>query len=252
MIKQLGISLLSRFGYVVKRRRSGIQRRGDTRAEAINSADLMLLLHGKNIYEGYDFKEIPPDTQGWGSDSKAFGKLIEEIRPRLIIEVGTWKGGSAITMANALRESGGGIVLCVDTWLGAVEMWNDKSDPERFLSLRCKQGFPQVYFTFLANVCHAGLQDFIVPFPLHSSSAALWLMMHGVLADMIYVDDASHEEEDVYQDLLDYYELVRPKGVLFGDDWSWTGVRSAVTRFAAERKVQINHLDDKWVIRKNG
>jgi hypothetical protein len=209
----------------------------------------MQALHVNNIYEGFDYEAVGESLQGWGSDSKAFETLITELKPELIIEVGTWKGGSAITMAKTLKAQGIGKILCIDTWLGAIEMWDNHSDPERYLSLKCKHGFPQVYYTFLANVCYAGLQDLIVPFPLHSSSAALWLMMHGVAAEMIYVD-ASHEEDDVYQDMLDYYALVRPGGVLFGDDWSWTGVRSAVTRFAAENKVTITHIEDKWVIKK--
>jgi predicted O-methyltransferase YrrM len=66
---------------------------------------------------------------------------------------------------------------------------------------------------------------------------------------MIYVD-ASHEEEDVYQDLVSYWDLVRPGGVLFGDDWTWDGVRLAVQRFADEQGIVIRHRHDKWELRK--
>ena len=67
----------------------------------------------------------------------------------------------------------------------------------------------------LANVCHKGFQDMIVPFPQTASIAALWFRCYGIVADMIYLD-ASHEEEDVYQDLSNYWEIVANNGVLLG------------------------------------
>lgn len=145
--------------------------------------------------------------------------------------------------------AGRGKILCIDTWLGAIEFWENQSDPERFQALQCKHGYPTVYFNFLANVCHAGLQDVIIPFPLHSSSAALWLMRHGLTSKMIYID-ASHEEDDVYQDLIDYYQITAPGGVIFGDDWNWAGVKSAVTRFAGERGLRVSNAENNWIIRR--
>ena len=152
-------------------------------------------------------------------------------------------------MADLLKAQGGGLILCIDTWLGAIEFWTNQADPERYQALDCRHGYPQVYYHFLANVCHAGHQDRIVPFPIHSASGALWLLQHGLAADMIYID-ASHEEDDVYQDLLDYYALVRPGGILFGDDWDWPGVQAAVLRFARENRLRIEPCHDKWVVQK--
>ena len=66
---------------------------------------------------------------------------------------------------------------------------------------------------------------------------------------MIYVD-ASHEEEDVYQDLCSYWEIVSDRGILFGDDYSWDGVRLAVERFAKEEGRKVTFNADKWVLHK--
>jgi predicted O-methyltransferase YrrM len=209
----------------------------------------MSALHGGCIYEGFDYLSHPYDPAGWGGTSPVFSLLITEHKPSFIIEVGSWKGSSAITMANLLAEQGGGTILCVDTWLGAIEFWENQADLDRFQALRCQHGYPQVYYTFLANVCHAKHQETIVPFPIHSSSAALWLLRHGLVADMVYID-ASHEEEDVYQDLADYFQLLKPGGILFGDDWNWPGVQSAVKRFASESRLRISPSYDKWIIQK--
>ncbi|MEM1059620.1 MAG: class I SAM-dependent methyltransferase [Verrucomicrobiota bacterium] len=239
--------VLGKLGYTVKRRRPGRATAGVASDDNVEPANLMAALHGRDIYEGFDFHAIPEDLVGWGSDSPAFAELVAQHQPRFVIEVGTWKGGSALSMARAMKQHGGGVILCIDTWLGALEFWSDKADPERFQALECKHGYPSVYYRFLANVCHQGQQDVIVPFPLHSASAALWLLRHGLAADLCYLD-GSHEEEDIYQDLLDYSQLTHSGGILFGDDWSWSGVQAAVKRFAGERQLPIQHCHDKWVL----
>ena len=140
-------------------------------------------------------------------------------------------------------------IVCVDTWLGALEFWTDQNDPERYSNLQLRHGYPSVYYQFLANVCHKGFQDMIVPFPQTASIAALWFRCYGIVADLIYLD-ASHEEEDVYQDLCNYWAIVANNGVLFGDDYSWDGVRLAVERFAKEERRQVSFVADKWILRK--
>jgi hypothetical protein len=236
------------FGYSVKRRHPGIPRDGKLGSVNVSVKDLMQAVHGEDIYETFDYQTYTNDLVGWGGDSKAFAELIREAKPELIIEVGSWKGASAVTMANAMKAEGlSGRILCIDTWLGALEFWSDQSDPLRFRALECKNGYPSVFYRFLANVCHAGHQQRIVPFPLPSSAAALWLMRTDLRADLIYID-ASHEEEDVYQDLIDYGTLLKPGGRMFGDDWSWSGVRAAVEHYAKENNLTIRHLHDVWVL----
>lgn len=239
---------IGRLGYTMKRRRPGIRRSESDQETQVTVEDLMHSLHGEDVFEGFDYQSYPSDVTGWGGDSPAFAELIHEIKPSLIIEVGSWKGASAITMADALAaEKLPGKILCIDTWLGALEFWADQSDPERFQALERRHGYPSVYFRFLANVCHSGHSGRIVPFPMPSTAAALWLMRTDLRAELIYLD-GSHEEEDVYQDLLDYHILLKPGGKIFGDDWDWSGVRAAVERFADDEGLPIRHLHDKWVL----
>lgn len=246
-------TVLYKAGYSVKRIQPVARPKdaGGPVESAVSAEELMSLLHRENPYEGFDYQSIPFDGHGWGGQSPAFRELIAELKPDFIVEVGTWKGASALEMAAAARELGLKTrILCVDTWLGALEFWTDQNDPERYLSLRLKNGYPSVYYQFLANVCHRGFQDAIVPFPQTSYIASLWLRRQGLRSPMIYVD-ASHEEEDVYQDLCSYWDLVRKGGVLFGDDYGWDGVRLAVERFAKEEGKRVEFIADKWVLRKD-
>ena len=98
-------------------------------------------LHQTDPYKGFDPSAWPDDASGWGSDSAAFGELVEKHRPTRLIEVGTWKGGSALTLAGHLERLGlDAEILCVDTWLGALEMWTDLDHTDRHGSLNLKHG----------------------------------------------------------------------------------------------------------------
>ena len=240
-------------GYSVKRirhvPRASVPARN--KSGGIGTPDVRRLLHKSDPYDGFDFASLPFDAHGWGGQSPAFRELISQTKPGLIVEVGTWKGASALEMAAVIRDLGLPTqIVCIDTWLGALEFWTDQTDSKRYLSLQKKNGYPSVYYQFLANVCHQGFQGQITPFPQTASNAALWFRYYGIAADLVYLD-ASHEEEDVYQDLCNYWEIVAGKGLLFGDDYhSWDGVRLAVDRFAKEERRKVAFVADKWVLRK--
>ncbi len=241
-------SLLYRCGYSIKRIRPlPAAHRPKSSADPV---DIRKLLHAADPYAGFDATQIPLDLHGWGSDSPAFRQLLTELKPRLAVEVGTWKGGSAIQMADLIAELGLPTeILCIDTWLGALEFRTDHDDPERYRSLALKHGYPTVYYQFLANVVHRGHQARIIPFPQTSQTGALWLRWFDLRAGMIYID-GSHEEEDVYADLIASWEVLAAGGAIFGDDYGWDSVRLAVERFAREQRMKTEFRADKWVFRK--
>src|SRR5215475_2445265 len=107
-----------------------------------------------------------------------------------MIEVGTWKGASAVKTAELMKHYHipEPQLICVDTWLGSVENWLNRNNTKDFCT---KWGRPDLYNTFLANVARAGHDDVIVPFPTDSSTAAKFFLRKGMQADAIYID-ASH------------------------------------------------------------
>lgn len=207
-------------------------------------------LHGTSPYAGFNPARFPPDLQGWGSADPAFRALIAELRPALIVEVGSWKGASAIHMASLCREfSLDTRIICVDTWLGSTEHvlglrpgWKE--------SLRPRHGYPRLYYTFLANVLRSGHASRIIPLPNSSDNAAVVLRELGVRPELIYID-AAHEQDCVYRDLTNYWELLAPAGALLGDDFAkFPGVRQAVHRFVAETGASLDDRGDKYVLRR--
>ena len=251
MIKSLLKTLCYRLGYSITKLRPAVAAGGmGTDAPDGGVARLLPMIHAVSPYQDFPLAEYPGDLQGWGSQSVAFDELLARLKPARIIEVGTWKGGSAIHMAKVAHKLGiCPEIICVDTWLGAVEFWTDQKDPDRYLALKCRNGYPSVYYQFVANVIHQECEDLITPFPQTATIAALWFRRYGVQAGLIYID-GSHEEDDVYADLVSYWDLVLPGGILAGDDWAWDGVRLAASRFAKEQGLKITHLADKWYLEK--
>ena len=212
---------------------------------------LTTLLHEKSPYEGFDPDTYPADLQGWGSDDPIFRDLIAVVKPKIIVEVGTWKGASAIHMAQIARELGLDTkIICVDTWLGSPEHFLAKQPGWRE-SLLISNGMPHLYFTFLSNVIRSGFTDCIVPLPSTSENAAVILREIGIRPDLVYVD-AAHEEEPAYRDFRLYWDLLTADGVLLGDDYvGWEGVTRAANRFAREVQSPMAGKPGKFVISRS-
>jgi hypothetical protein len=67
------------------------------------AAELLGKLHPVDPYAGFPYKDYPLDLQGGPEDSTLAG-LIAEMRPGLVIEVGCWKGATAVALATQLRS----------------------------------------------------------------------------------------------------------------------------------------------------
>jgi hypothetical protein len=57
---------------------------------------------GNHIYDNLNL--LPEDLQGWNGNDEIFEALILETNPNIIIEVGTWKGQSTITMGKTIKK----------------------------------------------------------------------------------------------------------------------------------------------------
>lgn len=198
---------------------------------------------------------VPEDLQGWGSDDPIFGQVIERVRPSLIVEVGSWKGRSAVNMARLCeRLNLQTTLICVDTWLGSLENYAKHTDVNRGLheALKFEAGYPTLHRQFMSNILHAGLRERIIPLPVTSTIAARLLAEKAVQADLVYLD-ASHDYEDCSRDLENYWPLVREGGILFGDDYIfWPGVTQAVDQFVARHGLIGIKRAGKFAVSKGG
>ncbi len=181
---------------------------------------------------------------GWQSESVVFNDVIEEIKPKTIIEIGSWVGASAIHMAKCLKANNINDfqILCVDTFLGSnASLWI-----ENFINV--DNVFQEQYNQFNINVTNSGFNKNISALPMTSSSAAELCQILNVQVDLIYID-AGHQEKEVYDDLNDWWPISTK--MVFGDDYSetWSGVKKAVNRFAQEKNINFQEKDSKFILR---
>jgi predicted O-methyltransferase YrrM len=190
------------------------------------------------------------DEQGWNSDHAIFEEVFKRHRPKMVCEIGTWKGASVFHM-HALAKAYGlqTHFICVDTWLGSNDvLW---LDPEFRKLLRLTHGYPDVFRQFIRNVVARHAQKDISPFPITSTAAARVFKKLNIKFDAVYID-AGHEEEEVYADLALYYDLVVDGGAIFGDDYdpSWPGVVRAVDAFCHQKNVRLETGTNKFYFAK--
>lgn len=202
-------------------------------------------------YNGLHPNDQTKFSVGWGSDSPNFERILTQVKPKLVVEVGSWLGASACHMASIMQRSfSNWEIVCVDTWLGSSEMWRDKNDETRYGQLNLVHGYPSVYYQFLQNVVNSGWRSHITPCPMPSLQAARLFSQWKIHPDVVYLD-ASHDYEDVLADLRAWYPLARD--VIFGDDlYTFTDVNKALDSFCAEAGVSYREVEGRqWVITKN-
>jgi hypothetical protein len=138
----------------------------------------------------------------------------------------------------------------VDTWLGSPEHFLDNEHSWR-QSLRLRNGYPQLYYTFLTNVIEQKMDNFIIPLAATSENAANILRAKNISPNLVYID-ATHEYDAVKRDLQTYWALLKNNGGLLGDDYiGWAGVTRAANDFANEHHLNIVGKRGKFLILKN-
>jgi predicted O-methyltransferase YrrM len=189
-------------------------------------------LYRVDPYAGVDVR--PLDLWGWGSTDDIFARVIADLRPHLVLEVGAWLGASSIHMAReALKYEPHVEVVAIDTWLGEYLAWTSGG----IRKYQGPDGRPQLYEQFLSNVMHAKLEPWITPFPLDSINAAYALADLKVQADLIYID-GGHEHESVRADCALYRKLLGPGGVMLLDDAHYAPVRRAADEALAGYEIE--------------
>ncbi len=209
------------------------------------------------LYAGVDpFANFPEnlfqvDMQGWNSQHPYLSRAIDVARPKIIVEIGVWKGGSTLFMAEHLRRLElDAVVIAVDTWLGSWDHW---INPALRAQLSFINGYPNFFYKFMNNVKALKLEDYVVPLPLDSLNASETLKFLQIQPDIVHID-AGHDYRAVKSDIETWWPLIKPNGFLIGDDYHrevWPGVCRAFDEFAeAHGAGQVEHFERKCIFRK--
>ncbi|XP_055814976.1 uncharacterized protein LOC129884715 [Solanum dulcamara] len=188
--------------------------------------------------------------KGWGSKGAVFENLIRRVRPKTIIEVGTFLGASALHMVELTRRLGldGTQIICIDDFRG----WPGFSDHLRMKGMKMVNGDVLLMYQFMQNVMEANATEAVVYMPFSSGSALEKLCEWGVFGELIEVD-AGHDFHSAWSDINRAFKLLKPGsngGVIFGHDYFTAadnrGVRRAVKLFARVHNLTVQVDGQHW------
>lgn len=194
--------------------------------------------------DGYPNTNIQPDL---------IDAVLSTLAPAFWLEIGTMIGGSAIVVADAVKRLDMQTsICCVDPFTGDVNMWDwekAKKAAGEWSYLKLEAGRPTIYERFLANVRIQGHEDIIAPLPCTAMVGMRLierLATQGRLAQLpeVIYHDAAHEPGETLLELQTAWSILRPGGVLFGDDWAWPGVRGDVQAFARSIAADTGRMVD--------
>ena len=174
----------------------------------------------EHVYE--DPKFGPP----WFGFQDIYKEAVERASDGAnFVEVGSFMGKSTSYMCVEIINSGKNIYFdCVDTWEGSIEHQEMDIVKEK-----------KLYDIFMKNMNE--FLHVVNPIKMTSIDAANYYLDKSL--DFVFID-ASHEEQDVKDDIDAWLPKIKDGGVLAGDDWGFPGVDNAV-------KSRFN--DTQYVIR---
>ena len=146
------------------------------------------------------------------------------------------EGGSTVFMANELKKHAlSSVVIAVDTWLGSSEHWTAYNSDLSILN-----GYPQLYYKFMANIINAGVVDYVLPLPMDSLNAAQIMSSMKVTPQMIHLD-GGHDYESVMADLRAWWPLLASGDVLIGDDYFFHDMFPEVKRASTSSFMRLTY-----------
>lgn len=210
------------------------------------------LFHCDNIYSNYKIPEnlqpcmrYPPHI-----GSKTILKMKELLGhdPKFGVEVGSFIGSSAIILGNMMQKNDG-LLLCVDTWCGDINMWLMTLFHE---TMNKTDGNPKIYDLFMTNMIQNKLTNTVIPLRVSSIVGARMLKVLNYEIDFVYIDSA-HEAGETFMELMLYHDILKCGGVIFGDDYhGFPAVKYDVDLFCKHCNYTLIFTgdNDTWMIKK--
>ncbi|MDX1374723.1 MAG: class I SAM-dependent methyltransferase [Burkholderiales bacterium] len=148
---------------------------------------------------------------------KSWDRLIPQIRPTKVLEVGSYEGASACYLINSIAQHSALEIHCIDSWEGGAE---HQPDGAAASDMKAVEG----RFTYNVQLAIDAVPN-PVELVVHKESSDMALAR--LLAagkrnyfDFVYID-GSHQAPDVLADAVLAFRLLRVGGLLAFDDYLW-------------------------------
>ncbi len=168
---------------------------------------------------------LAPDVKGWFHHADSVLALLEAERPLTCVEIGSYRGASAIPQAITMATWGGELT-CIDPW----------------------EALAGSYEAIQANIARYGCRNIELWRLPSVEGAARWVAEGREAPDWVYVD-GDHTDEAVTADLTAWWPLLAEGGLILGDDYGnpdYPGVARAWNRFGADKGLETERGPNTW------
>lgn len=158
--------------------------------------------------------------EGWCSYEKAdkMMNLIQEVKPRVCVEIGVFGGSSIYPTAKALSYQKQGVVYAIDPWSNqACLLGVDPLDPN--YAWWEQVDLEKIYQGFLSMLRSYKLDPYCRVMRMPSTQAIAHFKDASI--DILHVD-GNHSEEASYSDVQLFFPKVKVGGYIWLDDVNWT------------------------------
>ncbi|MES2436820.1 MAG: class I SAM-dependent methyltransferase [Patescibacteria group bacterium] len=181
-------------------------------------------------------KHFHTNIQGWFFAEYFFADIVKNAPDGAhFVEVGSWKGKSAVFMAVEIANSGKRIKFdCIDHWKGSKDTYLENEDQA------VKDG--NLFEVFKENI--EPVQEYINA--IDGDSAATASRYADGSLDFIYID-AAHDYESVKRDIKAWLPKLKSDGVIAGDDFTeaFPGLVQAVQEIFPQG---LSVIHPTWVV----
>jgi predicted O-methyltransferase YrrM len=145
-------------------------------------------------------------------------RLISELKPRKILEIGSYEGQSACWLIDNCANERPLYLHCVDTWAGGIE--HQQEEGKYFANMSfVEERFRQNISISRDRAAHPVALSIHKDFS-HRALARLLAKGHENSFDLVYID-GSHQAADVLSDAVMSFHLTKNDGLLIFDDYLW-------------------------------
>ncbi len=202
---------------------------------------------GDGAATGAPFRDLAGEIEnamlgdvGWCSLEKAMAlvSIVVGLRPKVVVELGVWMGGSAIPMAIALRRLGAGQLVAVDAWSVEASVAGQEATHLQWWGEKIgTPGHDRAYQTFLERLSkHNITADRCRVVRARTDVAAV-----PEAIDVLH-HDANHGPQAVL-DIARWAPAVRVGGILIIDDLDWPNDAAGSSEERHVRHARVRALE---------
>jgi predicted O-methyltransferase YrrM len=184
---------------------------------------------------------------GWHSpeESAFYNRLVQKLDHGTIVEVGVYGGASLLGVIDSCIQTGSHI-YGIDPW-EKVESANGMKMSD--IQKRTYRDKIKSIRISLENIIKAEHYDEYITL-IHELSESASQQFDDASVDVIFID-GDHSYDAVYNDLSVWLPKLKTHGTIWGDDFGWQSVQSAVKDFCKDNRKPLRQVcgGRAWVIR---